>query len=141
MTARRINPSGIVTLTTDFGTADAYVGALKGVILTLAPPVRLVDIAHDVKPQDVGGGAAVIAGAAGCFPDGTVHVAVVDPGVGTARAPIVIQARGQWFVGPDNGVFSPLTADDKAICRRIDCDGWLRPLLGASISSTFHGRR
>src|SRR5262249_20068524 len=97
-------PSGVVTLLTDFGLDDAYVGTLKGVVLGINPRARLVDLAHTVPPQDVRRGALLLEAAWRFFPRGTVHLAVVDPGVGTARRPIVVQASGHYFVGPDNGL-------------------------------------
>src|SRR2546422_653112 len=102
--------NGIVTLTTDFGTRDAYVGAMKGVMLTIAPQLHLHDIAHDVAPQDIAHGATVLRGACPWFPPGTVHLAVVDPGVGTARAAVVVLAGGHALVGPDNGLFAAVVA-------------------------------
>src|SRR4051794_17665236 len=89
----------IVTFTTDFGAHDGYVGALKGVVLSLAPQATLVDIAHGVPAGDVAAGAVALAQAAPMFPRGTIHVAVVDPGVGGARADLVVAARGSFFVG------------------------------------------
>jgi S-adenosylmethionine hydrolase len=96
--------SGIVTLLTDFGLDDAYVGTVKGVILGINPAARLVDLTHAVLPQDVRTGAELLAAAWRVFPRGTVHLAVVDPGVGTARRPIAVSAGGHCFVGPDNGL-------------------------------------
>src|SRR5688500_3961072 len=96
----------IVTLTTDFGTQDGYVGAMKGVIASSAPGVRIVDITHDVPPQDVAAAAFALAQAAPFFPAGTVHVAVVDPGVGGGRRGVVVDDGRQRYVGPDNGIFA-----------------------------------
>src|ERR1700683_626023 len=96
----------ILTLTTDFGASDHYVGAMKGVILSICPQAQIVDICHDVTPFQISEGAYVIAQAFDCFPKKTVHVVVVDPGVGTAHRPILAEAAGQYFVGPDNGVLS-----------------------------------
>ncbi len=104
---RRDRPSGrsgIVTLLTDFGLADAYVGTVKGVILGINPAARLVDLTHAVPPQDVRAGSELLAEAWRVFPRGTVHLAVVDPGVGTARRAIAVAAGGHYFVGPDNGL-------------------------------------
>ena len=95
-----------VTLTTDFGRVDAYAAAMKGVILGIAPGVPCIDISHDVAPQDVLHGAYVLAEAIPYFPEGCVHVAVVDPGVGTARRAIAARVRGVHLVGPDNGLLS-----------------------------------
>jgi hypothetical protein len=125
----------VVTFTTDFGSSDAYVGAMKGVILSLAPGTTLVDICHDIPPQDVRAAAMVLADAAPCFPAGCIHLAVIDPGVGSARSGIVVEARGQLFVGPDNGVLSVAAPPP----RRIHCIAsqlCRRP----QVSPTFHGR-
>src|ERR1035438_6588058 len=96
----------ILTLTTDFGLSDHYVGTMKGVILSICPEARIVDITHGVKAFEIGEGAYAIAQAYRYFPKNTVHVVVVDPGVGTARRPILVEAGGQYFLGPDNGVLS-----------------------------------
>src|SRR5437763_7427615 len=102
----RDNQMPIVTFTTDFGSGDGYAGAMKGVVLSLAPLAQLVDITHGVPPMDVAAGAVALAQAASLFPPGTIHIAVVDPGVGGARADILIESGGSLFVGPDNGVLS-----------------------------------
>ena len=131
---RRVPP--IVTLTTDFGGGDYYVGAMKGVILGIAPEAQLVDISHQIPPQDVLAAAFVLRHAACEFPPGTVHLAVVDPGVGTRRRPLAIQSNGHLWVGPDNGLFSFVL--DRADSRVHEI---ARPDLGRSdLSSTFHGR-
>ncbi len=96
--------SGIVTLLTDFGVADAFVGIMKGVILGINPSAQLVDLTHAVPPQQILPAALVLRSAVRFFPAGTVHVAVVDPGVGSARRPIVIETAHAFLVGPDNGV-------------------------------------
>lgn len=96
----------IVTLTTDFGTADYFVAAMKGVILSRNPIANIVDITHEIPPHDIEAGAFILLTACVSFPPGTIHVAVVDPGVGSTRRPIVILAGEQFFVGPDNGLFS-----------------------------------
>jgi hypothetical protein len=128
-------PVGVVTLTTDFGTLDGYVGAMKGVILSRFPQARLVDITHDVPPQDVRAAARALAKSTPHFPVGCVHVAVVDPGVGTARAPLVVQHEGQLWVAPDNGVLSRVVPRE-ATAWRIE-----RPdLMLSDVSRTFHGR-
>jgi S-adenosylmethionine hydrolase len=100
----RPRPSGVVTLLTDFGLDDAYVGIVKGVVLAINPGARLVDLCHTVPPQDVRRGALLLEGAWRFFPPGTVHLAVVDPGVGGARRAIAVEAAGHRFVGPDNGL-------------------------------------
>jgi S-adenosylmethionine hydrolase len=125
----------IITLTTDFGTADGYVGAMKGVILSLAPRVSLVDISHDVLPQDVRHGARLLAMAAPFFPSGTVHVGVVDPGVGSARRGIALQTSLAIFVGPDNGLFTPFLLDRVACVALTNTAAHRHP-----VSKTFHGR-
>ena len=131
-------PNGIITLTTDFGTRDGYVGAMKGVMLSAAPTVRLVDIAHDLPPQGVVAAARVLRAACPRFPTGTVHLAVIDPGVGTNRAAIVARAGGHVLVGPDNGLLMPaLTALGGPIrAWRINHHRY----LAHKPSATFHGR-
>jgi len=125
----------IVTLTTDFGASDGYAGAMKGVILSIAPRATLADITHDVPPGDVRHAAFVLAQAAEYFPPDTVHVAVVDPGVGGPRRALAVARRRQFFVGPDNGVFS-FFLDADAVCRELtNPDLWL-----PRASATFHGR-
>ena len=103
--------AAIVTLTTDFGCRDAWVAAMKGVILGIARAARetvlLVDVTHEVAPHDVLEGALALEAAAPFFPPGTVHLAVVDPGVGTERRGLAVTAREQVFIGPDNGLFTP----------------------------------
>ena len=125
----------IVTFTTDFGSADGYVGAMKGVVLSLAPNARVVDIAHGIPAQDVAAGAAALAQAAPLFPPGTIHVAVVDPGVGTLRAGIVVESAGAIFVGPDNGLLSFAAAPPRR-AYRIASGAFRRD----PVSPTFHGR-
>ena len=129
-------PCPIVTLTTDFGGGSYYVGAMKGGILRIAPEAQLVDISHQIPPQDVLAAAFVLRHAACEFPPGTVHLAVVDPGVGTRRRPLVVQSNGHLWVGPDNGLFSfVLDRADRQV-RQI-----ARPDLGLpNPSNTFHGR-
>ena len=125
----------IVTFTTDFGAGDGYAGAMKGVVLSLAPTAQLVDITHGVPPQDVAAGAAALAQAAPLFPPGTIHIAVVDPGVGGERADILIEAGGSLFIGPDNGVLS-LAAHAPRRIYRIESSMFRRD----PVSPTFHGR-
>jgi S-adenosylmethionine hydrolase len=95
-----------ITLLTDFGTADYFVAAVKGVILAANPKARIVDITHDIPPQDIEAAAFTLLAAYSLFPAGTIHMAVVDPGVGSTRKPILIHTHRQFFVGPDNGIFS-----------------------------------
>jgi S-adenosyl-L-methionine hydrolase (adenosine-forming) len=129
-------PQPILTLTTDFGLSDHYVGAMKGVILGICPKAQIVDITHEIGPYQITEGAFAIAQAFRCFPKGTVHVVVVDPGVGTARRPILMEAAGQRFIGPDNGVFSMIYGREKSKIRLISNQIYYRK----PVSTTFHGR-
>ena len=127
----------IVTLLTDFGTADYFVAAMKGVVLGRAPGARLVDVTHEVPPQDIAAAAFTLLAVYREFPPGTVHVVVVDPGVGSARRAIVVSAAGQRFVGPDNGVFSHvLDREPGARAWHLDDPRHFRH----PVSATFHGR-
>ncbi|HVR63235.1 MAG TPA: SAM-dependent chlorinase/fluorinase [Polyangia bacterium] len=125
----------IVTFTTDFGFTDGYVAAMKGVVLALAPRTTLVDVAHGIAAQDVAAAAVALSQAAPLFPPGTIHVAVVDPGVGSPRAGLVVEAGGSFFIGPDNGVLS-LAAHGPRRVFRIEAPDFRR----SSVSPTFHGR-
>src|SRR5436190_12858841 len=109
----------IVTLTTDFGLCDQYVGVMKGVILGICPQAQIVDITHDVTPFEIAEGAYLIAQAWRYFPKKTVHVVVVDPGVGSARRPILVETGGQYFIGPDNGVLSMVYLQEASKVRLI----------------------
>ena len=129
-------PRPILTLTTDFGLSDHFVGVMKGVILGICPQAHIVDITHDVAPFMVSEGAFRIAQAYPYFPKKTVHVVVIDPGVGSERRPILAEARGQYFVAPDNGVLSMVYAREKHAVRAIANS---RYFLKA-VSQTFHGR-
>jgi hypothetical protein len=128
----------IITLTTDFGTGSPYVAAMKGVILSINPAVTLVDITHDVRPQDVRHAALVLDDVTGRFPpESTIHVVVVDPGVGTDRALVYAEIDHRRFIAPDNGVLSRVarrTPPDK-IVQVADPKLWQEP-----VSATFHGR-
>lgn len=128
----------IITLTTDFGLSDGYVAAMKGVILGIAPQATLVDITHQIAPQNVREAAYVLATTLPYFPPDTVHVAVVDPGVGSARRPMAARIDGSYCVGPDNGVFTYLlqAASQPALCVHLDNPAYWRP----QVSRTFHGR-
>ena len=128
---------GVVTITTDFGLRDAYVGAVKGVILGIAPEARLVDISHEVPAGDVEAGAFLLAGAYRYFGSGTVHLAVVDPGVGSARRGMIVETPSHRFVGPDNGMFSPVFAAGE-IKKIVEIQN--RDLALPNVSDTFHGR-
>lgn len=125
----------VITLTTDFGHADGYVGAMKGVIARLAPEARVVDIAHDVPRHDIAHGAWVLATSTPEYPAGTIHVAVVDPGVGGLRTPVIIEAGGHVYVGPDNGLFA-YVADRPESVHAITSTAFRMP----APSETFHGR-
>jgi hypothetical protein len=129
--------SSIITLLTDFGSRDAFVGIMKGVILGINPAVTLVDLSHDVPPQDILAGAFILRSAVPFFPPGTIHVAVVDPGVGSTRRALLIETRTAFFVGPDNGLMS-LAASAEAVVRIIHLSNeeyFLSPR-----GHTFHGR-
>ena len=125
----------LVTLTTDFGTEDGYVGAMKGVLARLAPDVTVVDIAHHIPRHDVAHAAWVLATATAEFPAGTIHVAVVDPGVGGSRQEVVVQAGGQIYVGPDNGLFAYVAVRAES-AYSIQSSAFRLP----DVSPTFHGR-
>src|SRR2546421_8718324 len=125
----------VVTFTTDFGRADPYAGAMKGVVRSLAPDAVLVDITHDTPARDVASGAFPLPHAARWFPPGTIHVAVVDPGVGGARTPLVVEAGGAYFVGPDNGLLT-LAAPPPRRAWAIEN----APFRREPVSPTFHGR-
>lgn len=128
----------IITLLTDFGLRDAYVGAMKGVILSIAPRVTLVDLSHHIPPQDVTAGAFVLGSAWQFFPEGTIHLAVVDPGVGSGRRAIAVATQGHVFVAPDNGLLS-LALGEEAPFEAVALTNpryWRTP----SPSRTFHGR-
>jgi len=127
----------IITLTTDFGTADGYVGTMKGIILGIAPHVRLVDISHEITPQNVRQAAYVLYTAYPFFPPGTIHLAVVDPGVGGTRRPIALRTPVGYFVGPDNGILSYVMACEpvEALVELADPRYRL-----PHVSHTFHGR-
>lgn len=127
----------IVTLTTDFGTNDHFVGAVKGVILDIVPEAAIVDISHAVQAFDVLDGALTISQAYSYFPNGTIHMIVVDPGVGTARRPILASSDGYHFVAPDNGVLSMVYArEERMHVRHITADHYFRQ----PVSNTFHAR-
>ncbi len=129
-------PNPLITLTTDFGLSDQFAGVMKGVIAGIAPRARIIDISHDIPVYSVTEAAFVIAEAWPYFPKGAIHVVVVDPGVGSSRRPILAQAGGHFFIGPDNGVLSMVfdTAPHKV---RIISNP---KLMRREISRTFHGR-
>ena len=152
----------VITLTTDFGTRDGYVGALKGVALGINPDVALVDISHDIPPQDIAHGAFVIGSTYRYFPDGTIHVGVVDPGVGTSRGGLLVITPVGRFLAPDNGLLTYVLADHLAqdtreglaVPRREFMEPIATPVPGGCsaywltsteywrhpVSDTFHGR-
>jgi S-adenosyl-L-methionine hydrolase (adenosine-forming) len=127
----------LITLTTDFGTRDGFVAQMKGVILGINPRARLIDVTHDIEPFSVLEGALVLKGISPHFPRGTIHVAVVDPGVGSNRRGIVLCTEEQTYVGPDNGLFSLVVPAGK-VCeiREIQNPGYVLP----EPHPTFHGR-
>lgn len=123
----------IVTLLTDFGLADHFVGVMKGVIATIAPNAQVVDLSHEVPAFSVGEGAFLLEQSWRYFPQGTIHVAVVDPGVGSSRRALLVEEGGHFFVGPDNGIFSQVLG--KKVRELNQPKYWL-----AELSTTFHGR-
>jgi len=127
----------IVTLLTDFGTADYFVGAMKGAVLAANPRAQVVDITHDIPAHDVEAGAFTLAAAYETFPAGTVHVAVVDPGVGSPRRALAVEASGHFFVGPDNGLFGHVYERARGLrVFHLTNESYFR----AAPSATFHGR-
>jgi hypothetical protein len=126
----------IITLTTDFGEADGYVGIMKGVILGIARDVRLVDLSHDIPPQDVREAAYLLGSAAPYFPVGAIHLAVVDPGVGGERRALIVSTSRAGYVGPDNGLFTRPLAEPSAQAWELDRPEFWLP----EPSRTFHGR-
>ncbi|MBU0961154.1 MAG: SAM-dependent chlorinase/fluorinase [Proteobacteria bacterium] len=127
----------IITLTTDFGLTDEFAGVMKGVILSYAPAATLIDISHSIPPQDIREGACTLFASYHYFPVGTVHLIVIDPGVGTSRKLLGLQADNHFFVGPDNGVFTQLLQKG-LVQQAYTLDN--RDLFLADISTTFHGR-
>ena len=129
--------SGIITLVTDFGLSDPYVAMMKGVILTINPDARLVDISHQIRVGSIFQAAGLIHETFSYFPRGTVHVAVVDPGVGSERRCIGLETEGHLFVGPDNGIFWPVIKDHKETrIVHLTTESYFLP----HITCTFHGR-
>lgn len=127
----------IVTLLTDFGTADGYVAAMKGVILSACPDTQVIDAAHDIPAHDVRAGAWALRHYWKLYPNDTIHLAVVDPGVGSARRAMLARADGRWLIGPDNGLFSWVLRE----ARRHEVWSIKSTVRRASeISATFHGR-
>jgi S-adenosylmethionine hydrolase len=131
-------PDPLITLTTDFGEESPYVAAMKGVILGINPAARLLDLTHQVPPQDVRYAAFFLAGAVPYFPAGTLHVVVVDPGVGSERAALCVEAEGQRLLAPDNGCWTSLVKPGSSaprVIRLAEPRYWRQP-----VSATFHGR-
>ena len=127
----------IVTLLSDFGTEDHYVSAMKGRILTINPQVHCIDITHDVPGQDIATAAYLLSVAWKNFPDGTIHLCVVDPGVGSERKPMALHAQGHYFVGPDSGIFTYILRESaKWNARELS----RADLFNSTVSNTFHGR-
>lgn len=126
-----------ITLTTDFGYQDEYVGVMKGVILSLNKRIPIVDLTHNIPPQDISQAAKLVSDNYRYFPVGTVHVAIVDPGVGSQRRILVIKADGQIFVGPDNGIFTPLLVNHNSL-EIYSVEN--KKLFREDVSNTFHGR-
>jgi S-adenosyl-L-methionine hydrolase (adenosine-forming) len=129
----------VITLTTDFGRTAPYVAVMKGVILSINPAAHIIDLSHEIRPQDVRHAAYFLGTAAPYFPPGTIHVCVVDPGVGSERAALCLDVKGQHFVGPDNGVFTKFIrcgAGAAAVRKLTEARFWRVP----NPSDTFHGR-
>lgn len=131
----------VISILTDFGTKDGFVGTMKGVIWQICPTAQIADISHEISPQNVREGAIALWRAAPYFPQGTVHIAVVDPGVGTARRGLAAKLGTQYVVGPDNGLFTPMIEDARSAgleTRFVALENeryWLQ-----NVSHTFHGR-
>ena len=132
-----MGPAKVITLITDFGDAGGYAGILKGVILSINPQCQIIDITHHIPPQDTEEAAYVLQSVHPFFPSGSVHLVVVDPGVGSNRKPIIVESAQNWFVGPDNGVFSfiYLKNQQKKVWEITNEEYCL-----SQVSSTFHGR-
>lgn len=127
----------IITLLTDFGIRDHYVASLKGVILGINPRCSLIDISHQVSPQDIIEGAILLANVFSYFPKGTIHLAIVDPGVGSQRKPILLKTKNYYFIGPDNGIFTKVAEKD-IVNYGIELTN--KKYFLKDISKTFHGR-
>lgn len=127
----------IITLLTDFGSRDYFVGAMKGAILSINPVASIVDITHEISPQDIRAAAFNLLAVYKEFPAGAIHVVVVDPGVGSARRSIILECAGQFFVGPDNGVFSWICErEENSLAVHLTNENFFRH----PVSQTFHGR-
>ena len=130
----------IITLTTDFGLADPFVGMMKGVMLGIAPGAQLVDVTHEIRSYDILEAALIVEGSYRYFPGGTVHVVIVDPGVGSDRRPMAASANGHIFVAPDNGVLSLVLHTDAVAAVTPAYQITNESLFGGRVSRTFHGR-
>ncbi|MBZ0257414.1 SAM-dependent chlorinase/fluorinase [bacterium] len=132
-----MNKRPIVTLLTDFGNADGFIGVMKGVMLQIAPDIHFVDITHELPAFSLSAAAFLNSWSYGYFPPGTVHLCVVDPGVGTQRRALIVETQGHTFIAPDNGVLSPVLAlsGERTIISATDPKYWL-----SKVSCTFHGR-
>ncbi|MEM3700597.1 MAG: SAM-dependent chlorinase/fluorinase [Candidatus Bathyarchaeia archaeon] len=137
MFIKKVMPRSIITLTTDFGLKDPYAAEMKAVILSINPNAVIVDVTHEIEKFNVRMGAYVLASASQYFPKGTVHVAVVDPGVGTPRRPILIQTKEALYIGPDNGLLA-LAAKNQGIKHIYEIKN--KKFMMPRISNTFHGR-
>lgn len=126
----------VITLTSDFGVRDTYVAEMKAAILSITRDVHIVDVTHEVAPRDIAGGALALEGAAAWFPPATIHVAVVDPGVGTGRRGLAVASGGQVFIGPDNGLFTPFLSGVGWKAFELVTEEFRAP----AVSRTFHGR-
>jgi hypothetical protein len=131
----------VITLLTDFGSKNGFTGVLKGVIWKIAPQAQIADITHEITPQNIMEGAIALWRAATYFPSGTIHIAVVDPGVGTSRRPIAARINDQYFVGPDNGLFTPLMEQAERHGQPVSVYHLNKPQYWLpEVSNTFHGR-
>ena len=126
----------IITLLTDFGTKDGYMGSVKGVIKSVNPAAEIIDISHDIEPFDIKSAAFTLRNYYSHYPKDTVHMVIVDPGVGSERRPLIVQTAHQYFVGPDNGVFHFVFSKEAYTSYKID----LNKLKGFNVSYTFHAR-
>ncbi len=128
----KIKEKSVITFLSDFGTRDGYAGSVKGIIKSLAPHCEIIDISHDIKAFDIPSAAWAVLNYYSSFPSGTVHLAVVDPEVGSRRLPIILQTKDYFFTGPDNGIFELAASREEHSCYKIN--------PAAAASSTFQGR-
>ena len=136
--APNVKPERIITLTTDFGYEDGYVGVVKGVILKICSLARIVDLSHEIQPWNISAASWILANSFSYFPEGTVHVAVVDPSVGSRRRFLLLDAGGHYFIGPDNGIFSgvlSMVTDEIRAFELTEKSYWL-----PEVSTSFHAR-